>query len=137
MNIEILKELAAGRPDLLGPLALNHVPTDLLARALGLKRTSSLFKKISRNPDAYPRLYSVAGSHRKYFNLVEVEAWSAGVLQPVALSEVLCDGKAEEKPATRLGRPTKSEVREAERMGITVPELRQCKRAKERVRNFV
>lgn len=119
MDKDIFRELAAGRQDLLGPLALGLVATDLFAAALGLKCPSSLFKKLGRAPDAYPPLYPLVGSHRKYMRISDIEVWVANALcLPSAY------GEASESSVKRLGRPTKAEVREAERQGLSVSELR-------------
>jgi hypothetical protein len=119
MDKDIFRELAAGRQDLLGPLALGLVATDLFAAALGLKCPSSLFKKLGRAPDAYPPLYPLVGSHRKYMRLSDIETWAVD-----ALCQAGTSSEAFASPIKRLGRPTKAEVREAERRGVTVPELR-------------
>lgn len=119
MDKDIFLELAAGRPDLLGPLALGFVATDLFAAVLGLKCPSSLFKKLARMPDAYPPLFPLVGSHRKYMRIADIEAWLV-----TALHEPTPHPSTSVSPVKRLGRPTKAEQREAERRGTSVKVLR-------------
>lgn len=51
--------------------------------------------------------------------LSDIEVWAVN-----ALSQVGATPDAFASPIKRMGRPTKAEVREAERRGVTVPELR-------------
>lgn len=126
MNSDIFFALAQsmGRPDLAGPLSLGFVATDLFALALGLKRSSSLFKKLEQNPHDFPSLHFLPGTRRKYFKLAEIEVWNVSALQsapiPVSTDKQLAGSRSK-----RLGRPTKVEQREAARRGVTVAELRQ------------
>lgn len=126
MNSDIFFALAQsmGRPDLAGPLSLGFVATDLFALALGLKRSSSLFKKLEQNPRDFPSLHFLPGTRRKYFKLAEIEVWNASALQsapiPISADKPLAGNRSK-----RLGRPTKVEQREAARRGVTVSELRQ------------
>ena len=125
MNSDIFFALAQSlcRPDLAGPLVLGLVATDLFALAIGLKRASSLFKKLEQNPNDFPALHILPGTRRKYFKLSEVEAWHASALKPASLHvPVKCNPSS--VPQKRLGRPTKVEQREAARRGISVAELR-------------
>lgn len=129
MNSEIFLALAQaiGRPDLIGPLALGRVATDLFAFALGLKRPSSLFKKLDSNPDDYPPLHEAKGTRRKYFKLAEIEVWHAGALMPAMSRLSPSPGPGSQgaaKPMKRAGRPRKSEQREAQKRGISVAQLR-------------
>lgn len=122
MDKDIFRELAAGRQDLLGPLALGFVATDLFASILGLKCPSSLSKKLARMPDAFPPVYPLLGSHRKYMRIADIEIWVANALSQPALYIEVFEPPA--LPVKRLGRPTKAEVREAARQGVSVSELR-------------
>ena len=125
MNSDIFFALAQsmGRPDLAGPLSLGFVATGLFALALGLKRPSSLFKKLDQNPNDFPSLHFLPGTRRKYFKLAEIEVWNASALQsapiPISAEKPLAGNRSK-----RLGRPTKVEQREAARRGVTVFELR-------------
>jgi hypothetical protein len=129
MNIDIFLALAKamGRPDLIGPLALGWVATDLFAFALGLKRPSSLFKKLEERPELYPLLHRLEGSRRQYFLMAEIEVWHATASMPVAVRSVGDSGNTVRQPQKLLkkaGRPPKHEQREALRRGISVKELR-------------
>lgn len=125
MNSEIFFALAQslGRPDLAGPLGLGLVATDLFALALGLKRPSSLFKKLDSNPRNFPPLHYLPGSRRRFFRLDEIEAWNARALTPLPPVAAV-NGVVPAARPKRAGRPSKVEQREAERRGITVAELR-------------
>lgn len=125
MNSKIFFALAQslGRPDLAGPLGLGFVATDLFALALGLKRPSSLFKKLDSNPQSFPRLHYLPGSRRRFFRLDEIEAWNARALTSLP-PVVAANGVVSAARPKRVGRPSKVEQREAERRGITVAELR-------------
>ncbi len=125
MNSEIFFALAQslGRPDLAGPLSLGFVATDLFALALGLKRPSSLFKKLDSNPRSFPPLHYLPGSRRRFFRLDEIEAWNTRALMPLPPTAV-SNGAVPAARPKRAGRPSKVEQREAERRGISVAELR-------------
>jgi len=125
MNADIFLALAQslGRLDLAGPLSLGFVATDLFAFALGLKRPSSLFKKLEDSPQAFPPLYELPGSRRKYFKLVEIEAWYGTALQPISSSNG-CPSGAVASRLIKAGRPSKLEKREATRRGMSVKEYR-------------
>jgi len=126
MNSDIFFALAQsmGRPDLAGPLSLGFVATDLFALALGLKRASSLFKKLEQNPRDFPSLHFLPGTRRKYFKLAEIEVWNTSALQS-APTRFPVDRPVVANRSKRLGRPTKVEQREAARRGVSVAELRQ------------
>jgi len=126
MNFEIFFALAQsmGRLDLAGPLVLGFVATDLFALALGLKRSSSLFKKLEQNPSAFPSLHLLPGTRRKYFKLAEIEVWNKSVLRPLSAEKSSIAGPIGGRSSKRVGRPTKLEQREARNRGISIAELR-------------
>lgn len=128
MFLEIFKELAKGRPDLLGPLVYGWVASDLFAWSIGLECASSLSKKIAENPDAYPTRYEREGGRRLFFRLEDLEVWSTTALKPLlvggrnlklSVDASLSSGRK------KTGRPRIAEQKEAKRRGLSVAELRQ------------
>lgn len=129
MYLEIFKELAHGRPDLLGPLVYGWVASDLFAWSIGLECASSLSKKIAENPEAYPPRHEREGARRLFFRLDDLEPWAKTALKPLLLGsrtlKLPGDGISSPSIRKKTGRPTKVEQKEARRQGLTVAELRQ------------
>lgn len=129
MYLDIFKELAQGRPELLGPLVYGWVATDLFAWSIGLECPSSLSKKISENPDAYPVRHEREGARRMFFRIEDLESWSHSALKPVFLGEqnhkLTEENTASLPTRKKVGRPSKGEQKDAKRRGLTVADLRK------------